>query len=182
MSAYPRGEYVEQESFMRGSEILAMAHHAGVAPGIAVLDLCCGVTGPGRLITAELGCCYLRVDLSSSAIDIAGELSLSLRSLAHTAGAFGAVQRGAPLRDHACVSRQGDAASGGIGGDGSRRALRFTLEEGLPLTEAERGRMPDSDTVWLTPLPEMLAYRSRPGSSSAGRTTAAGLTVPWRSR
>jgi len=50
MSAYPRGEYVEQESFMRGSEILAMARHAGVAPGIAVLDLCCGVAGPGRFI------------------------------------------------------------------------------------------------------------------------------------
>jgi cyclopropane fatty-acyl-phospholipid synthase-like methyltransferase len=73
MSAYPRGEYVEQESFMRRSEILAMARHAGVAPGIAVLDLCCGVAGPGRFITAELGCSYLGVDLSSSAIGIARE-------------------------------------------------------------------------------------------------------------
>ena len=34
----------------------------------------------------------------------------------------------------------------------------FTLEEGAPLTAAERERMPDADTVWLTPLPEMLAY------------------------
>ena len=34
----------------------------------------------------------------------------------------------------------------------------FTLEEGLPLTEAERESMPDADTVWLTPLEEMLAY------------------------
>ena len=32
----------------------------------------------------------------------------------------------------------------------------FTTEEGLPLTEAERNRMPDADTVWLTPLQEML--------------------------
>jgi hypothetical protein len=32
----------------------------------------------------------------------------------------------------------------------------FTLEEGLPLTEAERASMPDADTVWLTPLHEML--------------------------
>jgi ubiquinone/menaquinone biosynthesis C-methylase UbiE len=33
----------------------------------------------------------------------------------------------------------------------------FTLEEGAPLTEAERQQMPDADTVWLTPLEEMLA-------------------------
>src|SRR3954467_8618665 len=39
----------------------------------------------------------------------------------------------------------------------------FTLEEGPPLTEAERERMPDADTVWLTPLPEMLTYLERVG-------------------
>jgi hypothetical protein len=32
----------------------------------------------------------------------------------------------------------------------------FTMEEGLPLTDAERERMPDADTVWLTPLQDML--------------------------
>ena len=39
----------------------------------------------------------------------------------------------------------------------------FTLEEGVPLTEAERARMPDADTVWLTPLDEMLACLERVG-------------------
>jgi AcrR family transcriptional regulator len=39
----------------------------------------------------------------------------------------------------------------------------FTLEEGLPLTKAERERMPDADTVWLAPLPEMLACLDRVG-------------------
>ena len=39
---------------MRASEILALAHRAGIAPGISVLDLCCGVAGPGRLIAREL--------------------------------------------------------------------------------------------------------------------------------
>ncbi|HEY6674104.1 MAG TPA: methyltransferase domain-containing protein, partial [Rubrobacteraceae bacterium] len=49
------------------------------------------------------------------------------------------------------------------------RALRpggrfaFTMEEGLPLTEAELERMPDADTVWLTPLREMLTYLERVG-------------------
>ena len=37
------------------------------------------------------------------------------------------------------------------------------MEEGLPLTEAERECMPDADTVWLTPLGDMLAYLERGG-------------------
>ena len=39
----------------------------------------------------------------------------------------------------------------------------FTLEEGLPLTEAERARMPDAETVWLIPLAEMVASLERVG-------------------
>jgi hypothetical protein len=45
----------------------------------------------------------------------------------------------------------------------------FTLEAGLPLTEAERASMPDADTVWLTPLEEILASLER-----------AGLVVRWQ--
>src|SRR5436190_5623704 len=78
MSAYPPGEFVEQESFMCASEIRALADRAGIAPGVAVLDLCCGIAGPGRFITRELGCSYLGVDLSSSAIDIARERARDL--------------------------------------------------------------------------------------------------------
>jgi hypothetical protein len=33
----------------------------------------------------------------------------------------------------------------------------FTIEAGDPLTAAERERMPDADTVWLTPLSQLLA-------------------------
>ena len=39
----------------------------------------------------------------------------------------------------------------------------FTFEEGLPLTEPERARMPGADTVWLTPLAEMHAILARAG-------------------
>jgi hypothetical protein len=39
----------------------------------------------------------------------------------------------------------------------------FTMEAGLPLTEGERARMPDADTVWLTPLEEMLSCLDRVG-------------------
>ena len=45
----------------------------------------------------------------------------------------------------------------------------FTLEAGRPLTDAERARMPDADTVWLTPLDELLADLDH-----------AGLTARWQ--
>jgi hypothetical protein len=45
----------------------------------------------------------------------------------------------------------------------------FTLEEGPPLTTAERAAMPDADTVWLTPLDEMATSLER-----------AGLVVTWQ--
>jgi SAM-dependent methyltransferase len=44
----------------------------------------------------------------------------------------------------------------------------FTLEEGPPLTTAERAAMPDADTVWLTPLDEIATSLKR-----------AGLVVTW---
>jgi SAM-dependent methyltransferase len=45
----------------------------------------------------------------------------------------------------------------------------FTLEEGQPLTDDERARMPDADTVWLTPLPDLLEL-----------LRTAGLRVLWQ--
>src|SRR4029077_18589207 len=52
----------------------------------SVLDLCCGVAGPGRFITQELGCTYLGVDVSSSAIDIARERAGDLACRFEVAG------------------------------------------------------------------------------------------------
>ena len=40
-----------------------------------MLDLCCGVAGPGRMITAESGCHYLGADYSASALATAQELA-----------------------------------------------------------------------------------------------------------
>jgi hypothetical protein len=45
----------------------------------------------------------------------------------------------------------------------------FTLEECRTLIEAERARMPDADTVWLTPLEQMRELLAR-----------AGLAVTWQ--
>ena len=172
MSAYPPGEFVEQESFMSATEILALAEQAGVTPGVSVLDLCCGIAGPGRLITRELGCTYLGVDYSSSAIELArqragdvpcqfevsrippipsGQFDVVL--LLETTLAF---EKARLLQE---ISRA--LVAGG--------RFAFTMEEGLPLTKSERDSMPDPDTVWLTPLPEMLSYLAR-----------AGLVVRWQ--
>ena len=167
VSAYPPGEFVEQESFMRAGEIRDLAEQAGVADGVSVLDLCCGIAGPGRFITRELGCSYLGVDSSSSAVEIARERAGDLSCRFEVArippvppGPFDVVllfetmlafpDKGTLLEDVSRVLRPGGR-------------FAFTLEEGLPLTQTERERMPDADTVWLTPLPEMLADLERVG-------------------
>jgi SAM-dependent methyltransferase len=167
MWAYAPGEFVGQESFMSTAEIRAVAAQAGITAGVSVLDLCCGVAGPGRFITREMGCAYLGVDVSSSAIDIARASAGDLPCRFEVArvppvplGPFDVVllletmlafpEKGALLQE---VS--GALATGG--------RFAFTLEEGAPLTESERRRMPDADTVWLTPLPEMLTCLERVG-------------------
>ena len=70
-AAFPPGEFVGQESFVTAGEVLELARRAGIGPGVRVLDLCCGVAGPGLLVTRELGCAYLGVDASPAAVDAA---------------------------------------------------------------------------------------------------------------
>jgi SAM-dependent methyltransferase len=173
VSAYPRGEFIEQESFMSAGEIRAVAGLAGIAPGVSVLDLCCGVAGPGRFITRERGCSYLGVDLSASAIDIARERARGLPCRFAVAqippippGPFDVVL----LLETMLAFPDKEALVGDIS-----RALEiggrfaFTLEEGVPLTRAERARMPDAETVWLTPLEAMLEHLQ-----------GVGLAVRWQ--
>jgi predicted TPR repeat methyltransferase len=71
VAAYAPGEFVGQESFMTAGEIRTLAAHAGIGAATRVLDLCCGIAGPGRLLTRELGCDLLGVDASASAVAIA---------------------------------------------------------------------------------------------------------------
>ena len=172
VSAYAPGEFVGQESFMTAGEIRALAVQVGIGPEVTVLDLCCGVGGPGRFLTRELGCVYLGVDASASAVAIACERAGDLPcrfATAHVpplpAGSFDVVllletmlafeDKDALVREVAAALRPGGR-------------FAFTLEEGAPLTAAERAAMPNSDTVWLTPLDEMTAILER-----------AGLAVAW---
>jgi SAM-dependent methyltransferase len=173
VAAYPPGEYVEQEGFMPGAEILALAARAGIAQGIRVLDLCCGIAGPGRFITRQLGCSYLGVDYSSSAIDMAreGARDLSCRFEVSRVppvppGPFDVVLL---LETMLAFSDKAVLVEGISGALATGGRFAFTMEAGLPLTDSERERMPDADTVWLTPLPEMLGCLER-----------AGLVVRWQ--
>ena len=172
-AAFGPGEYVEQESFMRASEIRALAQQAAVGPGVSVLDLCCGVAGPGRFLTRELGCDYVGIDSSEDAVAVAAERARGLPCrfevaqvpplppgtrevvlLLETMLAFH--DKKALLEE---VARALPA--------GGRFA--FTLEEGMPLTESERTRMPAADTVWLTPLDQVHTLLAQ-----------AGLAVRWQ--
>ncbi len=172
-AAYPPGEYVGQENFMRAGEIRQLARRAGIGTGVSVLDLCCGVAGPGRLIAGELGCRYLGLDYSAGAVEIARELAGDLPCRFEQA-------RVPPLPDDrfdvvllletmlAFPDKRtlvGEVAR--VLEPGGRFA--FTVEEGRPLTPAERARMPDADTVWLIELTELTALLGD-----------VGLTVTWQ--
>ncbi|HEY3577335.1 MAG TPA: class I SAM-dependent methyltransferase [Gaiellaceae bacterium] len=171
-AAFGAGEYVEQESFVRASEIRALAERAAIRPGASVLDLCCGVAGPGRFLTRELGCDYLGVDASESAVALARARADGLPCRFMVAeipplppGTFDVVlllEAILAFRDKKTLL---EAVARALA-DGGRFA--FTLEEGPPLSESERACMPAADTVWLTPLEEMHTLLAE-----------AGLAVLW---
>jgi SAM-dependent methyltransferase len=191
-AAYPPGEYAGQESFMRAGEIRHLARRAGVGPGVPVLDLCCGVAGPGRLITAELGCDYLGVDYSAGAVQIARELAGDLPcrfEQAHVPPLPGGRFEVVLLLETMLAFPDKRTLVGDVA-----RALQpggrfaFTVEEGRPLTPEERTRMPDADTVWLIELAELtrllreagLTVTWREDCSAAHRATAAALLQSFR--
>jgi SAM-dependent methyltransferase len=172
-TAYPAGEYVGQESFMLAAEVRMLAHKARVGASVSVLDLCCGAAGPGRMITAESGCRYLGIDHSASALATARELAGNLPCRFEQAhipplpeGRFEVVflletmlafpDKDVLMREVARVLEPG-----------GRFAL--TLEEGRPLTQQERARMPGADTVWPIELAKL-----------TGVLRDAGLAVIWR--
>jgi SAM-dependent methyltransferase len=167
VAAYAPGDFVGQESFMTAGEIRALARRAGIGPGVTVLDLCCGVAGPGRFLTRELGCGYLGVDAGASAVAIARERALDLPCRFETAqvpplpaGPFDVVL----VLETMLAFEHKDALIGEIAAalrPGGR--LACTLEEGQPLITAERAAMPEADTVWLTPLDELEGSLERAG-------------------
>jgi SAM-dependent methyltransferase len=166
-AAFGSAEYVEQESFVRASEIRTLAERAGIGPGVSVLDLCCGVAGPGRFLTQEFDCTYLGVDACEEAVAEARERigDLPCRFLVAQVpplpqGSFDVVlllETMLAFRDKRALL---EAVSCSLPTGGR---FAFTLEEGAALTESERVRMPGADTVWLVPLDEMHALLAQTG-------------------
>jgi SAM-dependent methyltransferase len=158
---------------MRAAEVRRLAHQARVGPGVSVLDLCCGVAGPGRMITAESGCHYLGIDQSASALATARQLAGNLPCRFEQAhlpplpeGRFEVVF----LLETMLAFPDKDALAGEVARvlkPGGRFA--FTVEEGRPLTQQERARMPSADTVWPIEPAEL-----------TGVLRNAGLAVTWR--
>ncbi|WP_448627952.1 class I SAM-dependent methyltransferase [Geodermatophilus sp. URMC 64] len=191
-AAYPPGEFVGQESFMRAGEIRRLARRARIGPGVPVLDLCCGVAGPGRLIVAELGCRYLGLDYSAGAVEIARELAGDLPcrfEQAHVPplpdGRFEVVLL---LEAMLAFPDKRDLVGevGRVLEPGGRFA--FTVEEGRPLSREERDRMPDADTVWPIDLAELTALLDEAGltvtsqeqCTAAHRAVAAAMLQSFR--
>jgi ubiquinone/menaquinone biosynthesis C-methylase UbiE len=171
-AAYPAGEYVGQESFMLASQIRRLGRHAGIGPGVEVLDVCCGTAGPGRQITRELQCRYLGVDYSTSALEIARKLAGDLpcrfergRVPPLPGGPFEVVlllETMLAFRDKSALFREVAQRMEPHG------RFACTVETGRPLTANERARMPDDDTVWPIELPDLMVLLS-----------GVGLTVSW---
>ena len=160
-TAFPAAEYVGQESFMVAGEVRELARRARIGPGVSVLDLCCGVAGPGRMITAESGCRYLGIDASAAQVAAARERAGDLPCRFEQAhlpplpeGRFEVVilletmlafpDKDALVREVARVLEPGGR-------------FAFTVEEGTPLTQQERARMPHADTVWPIEVADLTA-------------------------
>lgn len=177
---------------MRADEIRELAGHAAIRPGVAVLDVCCGVAGPGRLIAAEAGCRYTGVDYSAGALDIArrsaGDLPCRfelLRVPPLPDGRFGVVLLLETMLAFADKRLLVEQVAGALEPGGR---FGFTVEAGAPLTPGEQEQMPDSDTVWLTEFDELARTLRAAGlhltwtrdCSASHRTTAAALLGSFR--
>jgi len=158
---------------MRTGEVRVLAQQARVGPGVSVLDLCCGVAGPGRMITVESGCHYLGVDCSASALATAQALAGSLPCRFEQAripplpgGRFEVVLLLETMLAFPAKEALADEVARALEPGGR---FAFTVEEGRPLTQQERALMPGADSVWLIELAEL-----------AGLLSEAGLSVIWR--
>ena len=171
---------------MTAGEIRALAVQAGIGPGVTVLDLCCGIAGPGRFLTRELGCAYLGVDASASAVAIARERAGDLPcrfAVAQIpplpAGPFDVVlllETMLAFEDKDALVREIAERCGPAGGSPSRsrRGRRSRRPSGRRCPTPTRSGSPRS-TRWSRPW-------SGPASSSRGRRTTAARIARRRRR
>jgi sarcosine/dimethylglycine N-methyltransferase len=175
--AFGPGEFVGQESFMRATEILELAQRGGIGSGTEVLDLCCGVAGPGNHIARSLGSRHLGVDRNPEAVELAREGATGLPSVFMVGDALHTLPpRPAEvvlLLETVLAFPDKPALLAHVWAclkEGGR--FVFTLEEGLPLNRAEQKAMPEADTVQLIPRQTMERYLREQGFEE----------VQWRER
>ena len=168
---------------MTAGEILRLAVRAGVRPGVAVLDLCCGVAGPGRLPGAELDCDYLGVDSSASAVAIARAASTRppLRGRTGPAAPGRHGRRRAAVRGHARLRGEGRAGARDRRGAPPGRALRLHAARRGRRSRRPSGRRCPTRTRSGSPCSTSWPRcSSGPGSRSRGRRTTAARTLRRR--
>lgn len=174
VAAYPAGEYIGQEGFMRASDIEALAARAGVAGGVSVMDLCCGSGGPGRHLVQTLGCRCVGVDASA-------EMVMRARTQAVGLDARYLVATVPPVPNQACevvllletmLAFPDKRTLLGSIASALPRGGRFacTVEEGAALRAPEQAAMPHADTVWPVEWAELVRLLGE-----------VGLHVTWRS-
>jgi SAM-dependent methyltransferase len=172
-AAYAPDEFIGQESFMTASEILGLARQAGLGPGVRMLDLCCGGGGADRYLTSTFGCSCVGIDESAEAVAAARECALGLPCDYRIGtvpplppGPFDVVLVLETFLAFADKQTLIAAVSQALLPGGR---FAFTFEEGHPLTATEHAAMPQADTVWPTPLPELESL-----------LIAAGFVIRWR--
>lgn len=168
--AYGAGEYVGQESFVRASEVRALAAAMGVEAVSTVLDLCCGTGGLARHLAASFGCRVIGIDRSATAA------GLAQRSAAHGSGPtrtsflaadalrlpftgpFDAVlllETLLAIPDKAALLAEVQRVLRPMGRFG------LTLEAGRPLDQVERQALGAGQLVWLVPVEAFIAQASK---------------------
>ena len=158
--AYRPEPYAGQESFVSSHEVAALARAAGIGPGTRVLDLCCGVGGPGRIVVRATGCRLVGVDRGPDALGLARAAAApGARFVAAEVPAlpFAArfdvvllIETVLAFRDKAPLV----AEVARLLAPGGRFAL--TVEEGPALAPAERAAMPGGGMVWPIELPALV--------------------------
>jgi SAM-dependent methyltransferase len=128
-----------------------------VGPASRVLDLCCGVGGPGNLVSRATGCELIGLDLDLAALTLARSGSMGTRARFVAAAVPALPLRGPfdvvllvetflafPDKQRLLTTVAGLLAPGG--------RLAFTVEEGSPLSAEEGASIPGGGTVWPVEL------------------------------
>lgn len=167
--AYGAREYVGQESFVTASEVLTIAHRMGITASSKVLDLCCGTGGLTRHLAASMGCGVVGVDRSFPAAHRAqGAASIHSPPVKATFLAAEATRLpfAGPFDAALLIETMLAIADKGALLTEVHRVLRprgrfgLTLEDGLPLDEAEQRALSSGHRVWLIPAESFSALVS----------------------